>query len=346
VKYSIGYQLPDEAFSIVDLVRDYREHVADVYFAMPGQPSGREPLGLGTGASQAEIGEVMQEELGTLAGMDIGLVLLLNASCYGEEAIAGSLASSVQETVRGLRDAFGLRSVTTASPFIARVVKEMGLGVKVQASVNMRVGTLRAMEFLAPDFDGFYLQREYNRDLDHIRSVSQWCRLHGKDLFLLANSGCMRDCPWQAFHDNLVAHEHGVRSSQNVPSPYPSPCWEYLADSGHWSALLQNTWIRPEDLHHYEEWFGTVKLATRMHASPRRVLDAYARGSFRGNLLDLMEPGYGPMLHPYIVDNTRFPADFFEQTTSCNRDCTRCGYCESVMNKVLVEGMELPASEE
>jgi hypothetical protein len=46
------------------------------------------------------------------------------------------------------------------------------------------------------------------------------------------------------------------------------------------------------------------------------------------------------------VDNTRFPADFFEQTTSCNRDCTRCGYCESVMNKVLVEGMELPASEE
>ena len=47
MKFAIGYQLadPDEGpESIVDLVADYREHVAEVYFPWAFLPSGRAAL--------------------------------------------------------------------------------------------------------------------------------------------------------------------------------------------------------------------------------------------------------------------------------------------------------------
>ena len=94
--------------------------------------------------------------------------------------------------------------------------------------------------------------------------------------------------------------------------------------------------MRPEDLHHYEDLFDTVKLATRMHARPGMVIDAYCRGKFYGNTLDLCEPGFGRAIAPYIINNMAFPEDWFEKTTGCDKQCHQCGYCKSVLEKVLL----------
>jgi hypothetical protein len=104
--------------------------------------------------------------------------------------------------------------------------------------------------------------------------------------------------------------------------------------------LLENTWIRPEDIHHYEGLFDTVKLATRMHALPGMVIDAYVRESFIGNLLDLFEPGFGRAIAPYIISNADFPEDWFTRTTSCQKLCHECGYCKSVLERVLLQTEE------
>ena len=34
---------------------------------------------------------------------------------------------------------------------------------------------------------------------------ADWCRANGKKLCILANSGCLGNCPWQTYHDNLIA---------------------------------------------------------------------------------------------------------------------------------------------
>ena len=94
--------------------------------------------------------------------------------------------------------------------------------------------------------------------------------------------------------------------------------------------------MRPEDLHHYEGLFDVVKLATRMHARPELVLEAYASRRYRGNVLDLCEPGFSPALAPYVIDNEAFPEDWFATVSTCDRRCHRCGYCEQVLDKVLV----------
>jgi len=341
MRLSIGYQLPDEDDSLVEIVRDYRESIAEVYFALPGHASGRSPLGGAGGEGDPEARAILMEELAAISEMGVELVLLLNAACYGEEAISRAFAESIRKTLRDFLAELPLAAVTTTSPFVARVIKEAFPELETRASVNMRVGTVKGMQYLADHFDGFCMQREYNRDPDQIEELKAWCDAHGKRLYFLANSGCMRSCSWQSFHDNLVAHEAGASTRDNVPLGYPSPCWEFMARRENWVAYLQNTWVRPEDLRHYERWFSLSKLATRMHSNPRRVVAAYARGRFHGNLLDLTEPSYAPLLRGYILDNQRFPDDWFERTASCDKACHRCAYCESVLQQVLVSVEEL-----
>ena len=35
-----------------------------------------------------------------------------------------------------------------------------------------------------------------------------------------------------------------------------------------------------------------------------------------------------------VIDNAEFPADWFDRTSACVRDCENCGYCESVLSTV------------
>lgn len=100
--------------------------------------------------------------------------------------------------------------------------------------------------------------------------------------------------------------------------------------------LLQNTWIRPEDIDRYDFVTDTVKLATRIHPLPGLVIDAYARRAFCGNTLDLFEPTFSGALAPYVIHHGAFPADWFQKTTSCDKQCHRCGYCRQVLDTVLL----------
>jgi hypothetical protein len=73
-----------------------------------------------------------------------------------------------------------------------------------------------------------------------------------------------------------------------------------------------------------------------MHANPRRVIEAYARRRFAGNLPDLLEPGHGPVFAPHVIDNRKFPADWFKRTTECDKRCHACSYCATVLKQVMV----------
>jgi len=72
-----------------------------------------------------------------------------------------------------------------------------------------------------------------------------------------------------------------------------------------------------------------------MHARPGMVIGAYVRRKHYGNLLDLFEPGFGPAFAPWVIDNTKFPDDWFGVTSTCDRRCHKCGYCQQVLDQVL-----------
>ncbi len=332
MKLSIGYQLPDKDDSIYEIARDYQSTVSGVYFPMAGRASARTAIG-------EDYEAIMVDELKTIRALGVRLTLLYNANCYGDDAISSSFKQKIIVDVKRMDTQLGLHEIITTSPFVARVIKENFPHLRVTASVNMWIGTTQAMDYLADDFDGFYLQREFNRDFERIRRLKDWCDEHGKMLKLLGNSGCLYSCSFHTFHDNLVAHEAMVSQGDNAFSNNPSPCWDYMEGKNHIQAaatFLRGNWVRPEDVKHYEPYFDEIKLATRMHSTPRRVIMAYARGRFHGNLMDLTEPAYSRLFPAHILDATKCPSDWFEQTSSCGHHCESCSYCQNAAGDMLV----------
>ena len=339
MKFAVGFQLyenGEEPFS--SIVDTYKEHISEVFFAWLDVPTGRGPVATRHGYTDWSAQEKTVAELRKIKDMGVKLDLLFNGNCYGEHAISEKLANSVISIIDYLdSEGCGIDIITTASLAVAHTVKKHFKNIEVRASVNMRIGTVKGMEYMSELFDSFHVQRDYNRDLEHLKKLKAWADANGKKLIMLANSGCFSFCSAQTFHDNLVAHEAQICEVKNLEEFSPYACWNALQDRKNWQMLLENTWVRPEDLHHYDGLFDTVKLATRMHSFPGLVIDAYVRKSFSGNTLDLFEPGFSRAILPYIIDNSAFPKDWFAHTLECNKECHACGYCKSVLDKVLLD---------
>ena len=343
MKFAVGFQLYDmgeEPFS--EIVKTYKDSISEVFFPWQDFATGRSDVATRHGYTDWTAQQRTEEELKKIKEMGIKLDLLFNGNCYGEYALSEKLANSVCSVIEHLESiGCGVDIITTTSLSIAHTVKKHFPEIEVRSSVNMKIGSVKGMEYVSHLFDSFHVQRDFNRNLPHLQMLKEWADQNGKKLIMLANSGCFRDCSGQMFHDNMVSHESEICEVQNLKDFNPYVCWNALKDTKNWAMLLQNTWVRPEDIHNYEGIFDTVKLATRMHSHPGLVIDAYARGKFYGNTLDLFEPGFGRALAPYILDNSAFPEDWFKRTTECDKMCHKCGYCKEVLKKVLfnTEGM-------
>lgn len=341
MKYSIGYQLPDEFDTTLDICKDYSDHISDVFFSFGNEPNGRSPLGR---EDEKELIEKIQlNELKSIKILGKTLTLLLNANCYGEDGSSLKLKNHIYSLIEYLNENLGIDYVTTASPFVADVLKEKyGDKIHIKASVNMRIGSVTAMKQLQDSFDSYYIKKEVNRNFDKIKELSDWCRENNKKIHILANSGCLTDCAFQTFHDNLIAHQKpGGDYGLNVG--YSAPCHKYLKSLDGMDGItefMRSNWIRPEEVHLYEDYFSEMKLATRMHSRPRMVIAAYCRQRFKGNLLDLTEPSYSKLFKGYVIDNTLIPSDWFSYASTCRKNCENCHVCENALKSSLVKYYE------
>ena len=335
---SVGHSFTGEGqFTFPQIVDRNKDKIKEVYFAFTGIPSGRSSLGAENGYFDYETTERLISDLLEIVKMGKELDLLLNANCNGGDALSRAHERQIYSILDYLSYKGCMpKTVTTASPVTAKIIKSFDLSIDVRASVNMRICTVKGIQYVEDIFDSFCIFRDVNRDLEKLGELSRYLRKNGKGITLLVNSGCLRGCSMQTFHDNAVAHEAEIFTKDNLPWAGASGCRAYLSRPENHVAFLQNTWIRPEDLFRYEGLIDCAKLATRMHAIPSVVIEAYAKGYYHGNLADLFEPGHGPTFAPYVIDNDKFPKDWFEKTTSCDKNCEKCGYCASVKENVFV----------
>ena len=257
MKFNVGYSISaDNSYNFLDIVERYRDHISEVYFPWLDNATGRASLTNVDGYIDWSAQELLIHDLKAIKEMGIKLDLLYNAICMGDDALSVTMQNTLLSTIEYLAYCdCPIDIITTASPVVAQIVKKYYPHIDVRASVNMRIGTVKGMQYVAHLFDSFYVQRDYNRDFARIQELKEWAVQNGKKLYLLANSGCMAFCSCQTFHDNTVSHSSGIASRRNLEGVYPHICWSHLKDKKNWVHLLQNTWIRPEDLHHYEPYF-------------------------------------------------------------------------------------------
>ena len=329
MKFMIGYNFGCHA-ELLDAAIASAEKIHEVYFPWGGLATGR-------GTVQGfEKENILIADLKRLSDTGIGLNLLLNGTCYGRDSQSRAFFGKIGNSVDYLMNHFLLRSVTTSSPLIAKFLKANFEGLEIRASVNMEIGTIQGMDYLAEYFDSFYMNRDYNRNRQRIIQLKHWCDANGKKLFLLANSGCLNHCSAHNFHDNLVAHESEISAMDNAYE-FRGICHDYLRNPAKQPNYLRDTnFIRPEDIALYEKYFTVAKLATRTSRNPVQILNAYLKGSYKGNVLELLEPNHSEAFYPAVVENGRILAEFGAHLLDCPKNCENCNYCKEIFHNAIV----------
>ena len=112
-------------------------------------------------------------------------------------------------------------------------------------------------------------------------------------------------------------------------------CHEHLMKN-RVSVIRDTNFVRPEDIHLYDEYFSVAKIATRVSKSPINTVRAYISGKYNGAVTDLLEPNHSGLFYPDIIENSKIPDDFAKRVMNCNKNCMDCGYCKQVMEDATI----------
>ena len=299
MKYMVGLNFSNDR--LTDCVLENAEKIYEVYFSFSNFANGRSNQLLNEDITPWEMQSKQLEVLKKLNDSGIAFNMLFNANCYGKDSQSRAFFNSIGMAMDYIKSNFNLNSITTTSPLIAKFSKNNFSDIEVRASVNMEIGTVEGMEYVAPYFDSYYVRRELNRNIDALLELKNWAYANGKELYGLGNSGCLNYCSAHVFHDNLVAHEDEISKMDNAYN-FTGMCKEFLSNPENYKKLIDYTnFIRPEDIDKYNGIFKAIKLATRVHRNPVAVVESYVRGKYSGNILDILEPQHS--IYPYALQN-------------------------------------------
>ena len=314
----------------------YLERLKEVFFAWPGVTASR-PMDDWTAERRAQIISDLQWARENKVELDT----IFNANCYGDIAMTEELADFVTEKLHDM-DAHGLfpDHLTTTSPFIAKIVRLRFPSIKIRFSINMDIATPAALGYVEDLFDSFYAGRNTHRRLDYVKEMSSWAKAHGKAMGIQANPGCLRNCPFHTFHNNLHGHNRVGQSAAAEKFGFTNFLCRSVFERGKYEEFMRAIWIRPEDLPLYEPYVNVVKLATRRHPHPDKILAAYATCSYDGDLAEIMDPFYR---FPKSIDNKSLGASpLWPHVRDCVHadNCRNCGTCAELFKAVAKDRAE------
>ena len=271
--------------------------------------------------------------------------LLVNSRAHAHGAyLDPDHLRTVIQTLRSMLNAGVIDGIVFADAYYLQAISDAGEDEASQLeaipSVNCMLNTydriasmidfISSTRFRLPET--LILDRSFNRRLDDLAEVSARCRelLPHVKLELLANEGCLYNCPFKLTHDCHISLVNMGRPLGTHLINQELGCMRTLQrDPSH---LFKSPFIRPEDAAAYESYVDVLKLCGRTMGAPflMRVVDAYLHGKHSGNLLDLMDAMDGTAGWLY-ASNDGLPADFLQRLTSCSRECRTCSYCRDLI---------------
>ncbi len=250
------------------------------------------------------------------------------------------LASLLEEVgINGLifSDPYYLQALSDAHPDLAGKLEAV-------PSVNTLLDSAERAFSMLDMIDGtsfkpptkLVLDRALNRDMTRLSATASQIRaiLPTMKLHLIANEGCLYQCPYKPAHDGHVALvNEGLCGERIFAMNRDFGCVRRLLDDP--GAMLASPFIRPEDMSRYEGIVDGIKLCGRNKGTEflKRAITAYIDGKYTGNLLDLMD-AMGDLSDRVNLPNEQFPDDFFERVTECNKACRACGWCATLADKI------------
>jgi collagenase-like PrtC family protease len=323
--------------------------VAETYGNLnPGHPL------LGTGRTEGGLPRVNPEQLRKTIehgkSLGIGFNYTLNSRCTGnlEFGMKGrqELLSHVEELMR-----LGVGTITVALPSVLRLLRAQFPELRLCVSVITGVRSVKqAALYKGMGADRIILAEDIYRDF---RLIERIRRGTGIPVELIVNTRCIFQCPYRKADYGLLAHCAAGRRKLPIHDYYKWLCTEYLFV--HPIEFMKMRWIRPEDLAFYEavDLFKVIGRQLVADANLPRVAETYMRGSFDGNLTDLLGT-FSPRrldFYPVRIENRALDGflSFFRERKCAERACNDCrhcaGYLERAVGREDLERLEVHARE-
>lgn len=327
----------------VEFLAANRDHVASVHVGLssPALADARQRL------EQRDLSEIISG-LRKLEGVD-GFALM-NARLHAPEKYFDENCLTATATLlTRLADEAGIRGVIFADPYYLQALSDahpaMAERLEAVPSINTTIGSadrayamidlIRTTRFKLPS--RLVLDRDLNRDMDRLTdTVSRLKKAYPAiQLHLIANEGCMHQCPYKPAHNAHIALvNESLCGERTFAMNRDLGCVRRLLDDP--SAMLASPFIRPEDVDRYKGVADSIKLCGRNRGIPFlvRAVSAYVQGHYAGNLLDLMD-AMGDLSDHVNIANDRLPADFLDKMTLCDKNCSACGWCGALAKEVI-----------
>jgi collagenase-like PrtC family protease len=219
----------------------------------------------------------------------IGFNYLLNASSMGNLEFSKAGQRHIESTLEWLDDA-DVDSVTVANVYFLRLVKRRHPRLKVRISSHRFTDTPRKIRFWVENGADYIVVSEVNIHREFAVLEAMRKAAGDTELQLIVNNWCRTDCAIAGNH--AVALSAASQSgNKGFPLDYCSVVCNELRLREPVNYLRAN-WIRPEDLHIYENLgYENFKIVERN--TPTLILldrvKAYAERRYDGNLLDLVQ---------------------------------------------------------
>ena len=123
MKFIVGYPISPNDNFLEDIIKN-KEHISEVYFSWADVPNGRSSSDVNGDLTSFERQRKQAADLKYLTDAGLKLNMLFNANCYGKDSQSRAFFMKIGNLIDFIASDFGLNSVTTSSPLIAKFIKE------------------------------------------------------------------------------------------------------------------------------------------------------------------------------------------------------------------------------
>ncbi|WP_319585960.1 U32 family peptidase [uncultured Desulfobulbus sp.] len=276
---------------------------------------------------------------------------LFNAPSYSNLEYTHEGRAELAALLQFLVDA-GVASVTVAIPYLVEIISSTFPQLEVVTSTIGYVGAVAGInQYHEAGAARVVLDVEVNRDFQFLRTAGAESQV---PLEIIVNPVCISQCHFKYNH-NCVASlgsQSFLRGGAGIPYNQYYLNWCFLQKLRKEGEFLKSPWVRPEDLHFWEEvGISYFKIAGRGLPGSEilRLCRSYLAREFSGNLLDLLgwphwlafrDNGDGTRLPALdvILDNKAlegFLEFFARKMPQCRLGCQQCGHCLAWSRKAL-----------
>ncbi|MCK4670746.1 MAG: U32 family peptidase [Nanoarchaeota archaeon] len=277
---------------------------------------------------------------------------IMNAISLHNREYDIELRKKVIDFVKNLVDV-GIDAITITNPVLIEVIRKNFPELYICASTACKIDNLRRIKWYEDmGVNRIILETDINRDFKLLKKIADQTKLK---LEVLTNLQCILHCPNNTYDyicDSFRSQELDKKFFYNYPKIKCS--YEKLQNP---VEFIKSPWIRPEDLHYYEEiGIGIAKIAGR-EASTDWLLNcaiAYANEKYDGNLFDLIGNMVISSIGRYPIDENNLPPIeividnkslngfiWIFKEKGCNFDCKDCDYCERFAKNIKIDSLLL-----